>query len=229
MLGCTSVSYPPNRPRLFPSSWTSSCPMSGFKAPQISMWTEEVRLTSHVSSHIGKISSHLWGLKEIEKTTWSTKFVFFWSNFTALSPLHTSSGITTTRWFLTSPQGKQTSISHSLPVFYIIFHLRGGITVLTETGRETQSHLIIRNARPSDSGTYTCKPSIFTTAAVRLHVLTGSPILPHRSFSVDLTAIFRRTPSSNAHIFSGKPPALHPLPPLHPPLHLPGHWVISIH
>ena len=97
---------------------------------------------------------------------------------------------------------------------------RGGITVVTENGRETQSHLIIRwklktenpnllayvtterlvsigsckqnkgqqnycsqvtslllsivrNARPSDSGNYTCKPSIFKTAAVRLHVLTG--------------------------------------------------------
>ena len=32
---------------------------------------------------------------------------------------------------------------------------------------------IVRNARPSDSGNYTCKPSIFKTAAVRLHVLTG--------------------------------------------------------
>ena len=33
---------------------------------------------------------------------------------------------------------------------------------------------VVRNARPSDSGNYTCKPSIFKTAAVRLHVLTGS-------------------------------------------------------
>lgn len=59
---------------------------------------------------------------------------------------------------------------------------RGGITVVTENGRETQSHLIIRNARPSDSGNYTCKPSIFKTAAVRLHVLTGElPAAMHTS------------------------------------------------
>ena len=39
--------------------------------------------------------------------------------------------------------------------------------------------LLSRNARPSDSGNYTCKPSIFKTAAVRLHVLTGRPTFPH--------------------------------------------------
>lgn len=62
---------------------------------------------------------------------------------------------------------------------------RGGITVVTENGRETQSHLIIRNARPSDSGNYTCKPSIFKTAAVRLHVLTGElPAAMHTSGAV---------------------------------------------
>ena len=43
----------------------------------------------------------------------------------------------------------------------------------TENGQETQSHLVIQNARPSDEGNYTCKPSIFKTASVRLYVLDG--------------------------------------------------------
>ena len=50
---------------------------------------------------------------------------------------------------------------------------RGGISVVTETGAETQSHLVIRNARQSDEGNYTCKPSIFRSASVRLFVIDG--------------------------------------------------------
>lgn len=55
----------------------------------------------------------------------------------------------------------------------LFFYYRGGITVITENGKDTRSHLIIKNARASDSGNYTCKPSIFQTATVRLHVLNG--------------------------------------------------------
>ncbi len=40
--------------------------------------------------------------------------------------------------------------------------------MVTENGEETRSHLIIKNARATDSG-----PSIFQTATVRLHVLHG--------------------------------------------------------
>ena len=39
--------------------------------------------------------------------------------------------------------------------------------------KSKNNHYNVRNAGPSDSGNYTCKPSIFKTAAVRLHVLTG--------------------------------------------------------
>ena len=58
-------------------------------------------------------------------------------------------------------------------LFTRTIYFRGGITVITENGKDTQSHLIIKNAEESDSGNYTCKPSIFKTATVRLHVLNG--------------------------------------------------------
>jgi hypothetical protein len=51
----------------------------------------------------------------------------------------------------------------------------GRVGVLTEQrlhGRETRSHLVIRDARPAfDSGNYTCKPSIARAASVKVHVL----------------------------------------------------------
>ena len=56
-------------------------------------------------------------------------------------------------------------------IFNIFF--RGGISVVTESGQETKSHLVIRNARPTDEGNYTCKPSIFKSASVKLYVLDG--------------------------------------------------------
>ena len=54
-----------------------------------------------------------------------------------------------------------------------VFYFRGGITVVTETGQITQSHLVIRNAKQSDEGNYTCKPSIFKSASLRLFVIDG--------------------------------------------------------
>jgi len=59
---------------------------------------------------------------------------------------------------------------------------RGGISVVTESGQETKSHLVIRNARPTDEGNYTCKPSIFKSASVKLYVLDGDlPAAMHTS------------------------------------------------
>ena len=52
-------------------------------------------------------------------------------------------------------------------------NFRGGISVVTESGEVTQSHLVIRNARQSDEGNYTCKPSIFRSASLRLFVIDG--------------------------------------------------------
>ena len=48
-------------------------------------------------------------------------------------------------------------------------NFRGGVSVVTEKVRETQSHLIVQ----SDEGNYTCKPFFFETASVRLYVLDG--------------------------------------------------------
>ena len=45
--------------------------------------------------------------------------------------------------------------------------------MVTESGEETKSHLVIRNARQTDEGNYTCKPSIFKSASVKLYVLDG--------------------------------------------------------
>ena len=47
----------------------------------------------------------------------------------------------------------------------------GRIEVFTSKGRETKSNLVIKKAGPSDSGNYTCKPSIAREASIKVHVL----------------------------------------------------------
>lgn len=47
----------------------------------------------------------------------------------------------------------------------------GRIEVFTRKGRETKSNLVIKKAGPSDSGNYTCKPSIAREASIKVHVL----------------------------------------------------------
>ena len=58
--------------------------------------------------------------------------------------------------------------------------------MVTETGQVTQSHLVIRNAREGDEGNYTCKPSIFKSASVRLFVIDGKKnvVRKHKSLRV---------------------------------------------
>ncbi|XP_037082140.1 LOW QUALITY PROTEIN: cell adhesion molecule 2-like [Pollicipes pollicipes] len=48
---------------------------------------------------------------------------------------------------------------------------RGGVSVVTTKGRTTVSQLLIRAARPPDSGRYTCRPASSKPASVRVHVL----------------------------------------------------------
>ena len=51
---------------------------------------------------------------------------------------------------------------------------RGGVSVITEKGDVvTSSHLVVQKARPSDSGNYSCSPSIGQRVAVNVHVLRG--------------------------------------------------------
>ncbi|KAK3873134.1 hypothetical protein Pcinc_021838 [Petrolisthes cinctipes] len=50
---------------------------------------------------------------------------------------------------------------------------RGGVTVITQASRNTVSHLLMRNATPADSGTYSCTPSSGTHDTTTLHVLNG--------------------------------------------------------
>ncbi|XP_043218355.1 zwei Ig domain protein zig-8-like [Amphibalanus amphitrite] len=59
---------------------------------------------------------------------------------------------------------------------------RGGVSVVTEKGDVTTSHLLIRAARPSDSGVYSCAPSNARIATIIVHVLQGeTPAAMHTS------------------------------------------------
>lgn len=51
---------------------------------------------------------------------------------------------------------------------------RGGVSVITDKGDErTSSFLVVQHARPADSGTYSCSPSLGQTVSVNVHVLRG--------------------------------------------------------
>ncbi|CAL4064953.1 unnamed protein product [Meganyctiphanes norvegica] len=55
---------------------------------------------------------------------------------------------------------------------------RGGVSILTEAGEVTRSALLIQEARPHDSGTYTCSPQGANNATANVHVLKGE----HQAF-----------------------------------------------
>ena len=68
------------------------------------------------------------------------------------------------------------SSSFHFPCFQIISYdsPRGGVSVITEKGDVvTSSHLVVQKAKPSDSGNYSCAPSIGQRVAVNVHVLRG--------------------------------------------------------
>nr|XP_045622914.1 uncharacterized protein LOC123773324 isoform X2 [Procambarus clarkii] len=55
----------------------------------------------------------------------------------------------------------------------IDYEVMGGVVVVTQSGHNTVSHLLVKNAEASDSGKYTCRPSNGEDASVMLHVLNG--------------------------------------------------------
>lgn len=50
---------------------------------------------------------------------------------------------------------------------------RGGVSVVTEKGDSTTSFLLLQEAKPSDSGQYTCNPSNADPKSITVHVLNG--------------------------------------------------------
>ncbi|XP_050352683.1 protogenin B-like isoform X2 [Nymphalis io] len=50
---------------------------------------------------------------------------------------------------------------------------RGGVSVITEKGEMTTSHLLVQKARTPDSGRYTCAPANANPRSVLVHVLSG--------------------------------------------------------
>ncbi|XP_071543064.1 uncharacterized protein [Panulirus ornatus] len=67
------------------------------------------------------------------------------------------------------------------PLYIVWYHYNkvidydemGGVVIVTQSGQNTVSHLLVKNAEPSDSGKYTCRPSNGEDASVMLHVLNG--------------------------------------------------------
>ncbi|XP_069178099.1 immunoglobulin superfamily member 10 isoform X2 [Procambarus clarkii] len=55
----------------------------------------------------------------------------------------------------------------------IDYEVMGGVVVVTQSGHNTVSHLLVKNAEASDSGKYTCRPSNGEDASVMLHVLNA--------------------------------------------------------
>ncbi|XP_011504539.1 PREDICTED: protein turtle homolog B-like isoform X3 [Ceratosolen solmsi marchali] len=50
---------------------------------------------------------------------------------------------------------------------------RGGVSVVTEKGYSTTSFLLVQQAKPTDSGKYTCNPSNAQPKSITVHVLNG--------------------------------------------------------
>ena len=54
----------------------------------------------------------------------------------------------------------------------------------------TASFLVIQNTKPSDSGTYSCSPSLGKTVSVNVHVLRGEAIARLGTNEASNTRIF---------------------------------------
>ena len=71
---------------------------------------------------------------------------------------------------------KQCLQSNSFSSFFQVISYdspRGGVSVVTEKGESTSSHLLIQRASRDDSGVYKCVPANTVEAAINLHILRG--------------------------------------------------------
>lgn len=65
--------------------------------------------------------------------------------------------------------------------------------MITEKGETTTSFLLIKGARPSDSGQYQCNPSNAKSKSVMVHVLNGKYLklnLKSKQFFFSMEIIF---------------------------------------
>lgn len=82
---------------------------------------------------------------------------------------------------------------------------RGGVSVLTVKDEKTTSFLLIKNAKPSDSGHYQCNPANSIPKNVTVHILNGkykyyfiyelsSVLLPSQLTQTNTVAFFKDYP-----------------------------------
>uniref|UniRef100_A0A182SIS4 Ig domain-containing protein n=1 Tax=Anopheles maculatus TaxID=74869 RepID=A0A182SIS4_9DIPT len=76
---------------------------------------------------------------------------------------------------------------------------RGGVSVITEKGDTTTSFLLIQNARPSDSGQYTCNPSNAKSKSVTVHVLNAERETYCNNINVNLSPIYPDPAETDPH------------------------------
>ena len=59
---------------------------------------------------------------------------------------------------------------------------RGGISQITVKGETTASHLLVQEARQSDSGSYACHASVGTISQVMVHVIRSKQVAKNIEF-----------------------------------------------
>ncbi|GAB6019913.1 hypothetical protein CHUAL_014007 [Chamberlinius hualienensis] len=75
---------------------------------------------------------------------------------------------------------------------------RGGINVETTTATVTTSRLLITNAKPDDSGNYTCEPANADSASIFVHVLNAN-LRPSTQLDSDGSVLKREKPGALQH------------------------------
>ncbi|KOX69168.1 hypothetical protein WN51_06321 [Melipona quadrifasciata] len=71
------------------------------------------------------------------------------------------------------PKRQGEDVAKSVSTIITYDPTRGGVSVVTEKGDITRSFLLVQEAKPSDSGRYTCNPSNAQSKSITVHVLNG--------------------------------------------------------